>query len=220
MKIIKDLGMKFATKKSNKKTRFVLCECPICKKQFEVNKYNVINGKSKRCKSCATTKRNTSHNMSHSRIYNIWMNMKQRCNNENNTRYKDYGGRGIILCKEWDKSFENFYEWANSNGYSETLTIERINNDGIYCPDNCKWITIEAQAKNKRFRPIRENNNKYRGVRKIGVRWEARKTILGRCISLGYFKTRDEAKIKFNSFERNICSISKDKIEDAILRFV
>lgn len=75
--------------------------------------------------------------------------MKIRCNSVNSPRYKDYGGRGIKICSEW-MNFDNFCLWALSNGYKDGLTIERINNDEGYNPQNCTWITNEKQASNKR----------------------------------------------------------------------
>lgn len=76
--------------------------------------------------------------------------MKQRCSNSNNTNYKNYGGRGISICDEWRSSFKAFEEWALSNGYEDNLTIDRIDVNGNYCPDNCRWITIRQQQRNKR----------------------------------------------------------------------
>lgn len=83
-------------------------------------------------------------------IHNKWLNMRQRCNNPNDSFYKDYGGRGIKVCNEWDTSFENFYEWALNNGYEEGLTIDRIDVNGNYEPSNCRFITMAEQATNKR----------------------------------------------------------------------
>lgn len=85
--------------------------------------------------------------------------MRQRCSNKNLSCYKNYGGRGISVCDEWKDSFESFYEWAICNGYKEGLSIERINNNGNYCPDNCKWIKKSAQANNRR----RNKHIEYKG---------------------------------------------------------
>lgn len=82
------------------------------------------------------------------RLYRIWRNIKTRCLNTNNPSYKRYGGRGITVCNEWQNNFQAFKEWALSHGYAENLTIDRINNDGNYEPDNCRWITMKKQSMN------------------------------------------------------------------------
>ena len=102
-----------------------------------------------------------THNMSHTRLYQCWADMKSRCNNPNSQFYKRYGGRGISYCKEWER-FEPFMKWALSNGYSDDLTLDRIDNDGDYSPDNCKWSTQQEQAINKKHL---DNKTGFVGVR-------------------------------------------------------
>ena len=89
-----------------------------------------------------------THGMSDTRIYSIWCDMKRRCYNEKNKRYNRYGGRGISVCEEWRNNFNEFYEWSMSNGYSDKMSIDRINVDGDYAPENCRWITPAEQQKN------------------------------------------------------------------------
>ena len=91
-----------------------------------------------------------------SRIYNIYICMKERCYNPNTKSYKDYGDRGIEVCDEWlgEDGFKNFYEWSVANGYDNSLSIDRINVNGNYEPSNCKWSTSTEQNNN-----TRRNNN-------------------------------------------------------------
>lgn len=89
------------------------------------------------------------HGWKSTRMYNSWRGMKNRCKNLNDTAYKHYGGRGITVCTEWE-NFENFKEWALQNGYEESLTLERIDVNRGYSPDNCKWVSVRAQHFNTR----------------------------------------------------------------------
>lgn len=83
------------------------------------------------------------------RIKRAWMNMKSRCFNVNGRDYKRYGGRGISICSEWVTNYHAFYEWSVSNGYEDSLTLDRIDNDKGYSPDNCRWTTWKVQENNK-----------------------------------------------------------------------
>ena len=83
------------------------------------------------------------------RLYHIWSAMKGRCKNPHDARYHRYGGRGISVCEEWSEDFGSFRKWALENGYDDSLTIDRIDNDGCYEPSNCRWVTQKQQSNNR-----------------------------------------------------------------------
>ena len=92
----------------------------------------------------------TTHGFSKTKLYRVWKGISCRCENQNQKSFKSYGGRGIQMCETWRKSFPEFRRWALENGYEEGLSIERIDVDGDYCPENCTWISMKEQAQNKR----------------------------------------------------------------------
>lgn len=131
----------------DKKHSYWNCVCE-CGNKCKVRSDCLKNGTVKSCGCLQFDHAIITHNQSKTKLYHVWASMKNRVNNPNDKHYQRYGGRGISICKEWYK-FENFYEWSRISGYREGLTIDRINNDGNYEPDNCRWITIQEQQKNK-----------------------------------------------------------------------
>ena len=128
-----------------------------------------------------------------SRVYTMWCNIKARCYRKTSPDYELYGARGIKMCDEWKNNSKEFIRWANSNGYKDNLTIERENSNSDYSPLNCKFITNEEQALNRRTR----KDNKY-GVR--GVSWNSghkklslRLNVDGKRIFVGLYNNIEDA---------------------------
>lgn len=139
-------------RKNNQLLYKCLCECG--------NIHYVVSGdlRSNRVKSCGCLKH--THCKTHDRLYKIYNCMKTRCYNKHVNEYKNYGGRGIDVCSEWREDFMAFYNWAVNNGYKEGLTIDRVNVDGDYEPNNCRWVTKKQQANNRRNNIILTYKNK------------------------------------------------------------
>lgn len=130
------------------------CRCD-CGNERKVSTCNLITGKSKSCgcyQKQVLKQRTFKHGMTNSRLYTIYNDMKHRTQNPNDPAFKHYGKRGITICDEWlgEDGFSNFVEWSINNGYSDDLSIDRIEVNGNYCPENCRWATSEVQGNNKR----------------------------------------------------------------------
>lgn len=137
------------------------CKCD-CGKEITTKKDNLLQGKTRSC-GClyleSASKLHKSHGMSNTRLFYIWQSMRHRCTIKNDRAYKNYGGRGIKVCEEWTSDFMNFYNWAINNGYTETLTIDRIDSNGNYEPSNCRWVDMKVQGNNRRGVHIVEYHN-------------------------------------------------------------
>lgn len=147
--VIKDLGHY----RNNDKHFWSLVRCK-CGIEFPLQDTYLINGRQSCCPYCSR-KKQVTHNMTDSRIYHVYQSMKSRCYNPNNEDYESYGGRGIKICDEWKNNATSFIEWAYKSGYQENAdymecTLDRINVDGDYCPENCRWVDKIIQSRNKR----------------------------------------------------------------------
>lgn len=152
-------------KKSGRKS-FWVCKC-LCGNEHLVRSDSLKSGN---VQSCGCLKKeqdkdnltkNHRHKESHTHLHNTWLRMKARVSNRNNKRYERYGGRGITMCDDWFNSYESFRDWAKANGYNENFTIERVDVNGNYEPNNCTWIPFAEQANNR--------------TTTIWVEWEGRK---------------------------------------------
>ena len=123
-------------------------------------------------------------------MYGVWKGIKARCCCKTNKYYKRYGLRGIKVCKEWSEDFFSFWKWAIENGYKQGLTIDRINNNGDYCPQNCRWADVYQQANNKRTNILIT----YKGKTKTLKEW-------CRTLSLNYSRTLNRIRIGWDEID-------------------
>jgi len=199
MKLIRDLGMLFPTEKSKQKKRFGIYECPKCKSECKTEtKKNMASA----CVPCyRKSTKYVKHGDSKKRLNNIYFGIKDRCTNVNNPNYFRYGGRGIDIADEW-LDYKAFKTWSINNGYSDDLTIDRIDNDKGYYPYNCRWVPMTVQARNTKT--IRSTNKTgYRGVSLSSNKknkFTATIVVNQKNIYLGRYKTEIEAAIVYNNY--------------------
>lgn len=164
--------LRFSNMNKHHKSCFV-CKCD-CGNEIITVGAGILSGNTL---SCGCLKKDTwqkvirKHNLYNTKLYKTYHNMKNRCNNKDTKDYYLYGGRGIKICKEWSdpkNGFINFYEWSLKNGFGDKMSIDRIDVNGDYSPENCRWATTEQQARNKRTNHLISYNGETHCIRE----WE------------------------------------------------
>ena len=161
------IAIEYMGKRNNK--TYWKCKCD-CGKVFVTSGQCLSNGHTKSCgcfKSKWISESHSIHGETEGRLHKIWSNMKSRCYNPKRPDYSYYGGKGIKVCKEWLDSYIVFREWALNNGYKEDLTIDRIDSDKDYSPDNCRWANRLEQCLNQK----RTRRFTYKGETKTASEW-------------------------------------------------
>lgn len=149
------------------------------------------------------------HGKRYARIYRIWIAIKRRLFNDKNINYSIYGGKGIRICENWKKSFSEFYRWSVENGYNDNLSIDRIDVNGNYCPENCRWVDRHIQSANRNL--LKSNNSGYTGISLCGKKYRAQINVNRKYFHIGMYdnvkdalKARNEYIIKNNLTEYKI----------------
>lgn len=159
----------------------VKCDCG---KIYSVIDTELIYGRRLGCHKCSAS--NKTHGKTNTKLFNIWQSMKQRCYDKNCKSYKDYGGRGIKVCDEWNNNFISFYGWAMENGYEGKLSIDRIDVNGNYEPSNCRWANVMQQANNKRNNVKIIYKNKEYTIAELSRKTNVNYELLRRRIKMGW----------------------------------
>lgn len=149
------------------KSRLFVAKCLLCNNEKQISLYEVRSG---RIKSCGCVPPGAKHGKCYTNVYKAYSGIKTRCYNKQSVAYKNYGDRGITMCDEWKNDFNFFYDWAINNGYADGLEIDRINVNGNYEPDNCRWATPLVQSRNRRSNKYIE----YNGERLTYAEWSYR----------------------------------------------
>lgn len=189
-KLIGETYMKYPNEKSSRKYRYGLYECQYCGKGWEVLVYSIT---STCTKSCGCLGGVTTHGLESNRFYSTWNNMSKRCTNTSHKDYKNYGGRGITVCEEW-LDITTFVAWCEATQpNTEGLSLDRIDNDKGYSPDNCTWSSRTMQNINQRMKVT--NTSGYNGIiwNKKNSNWKAVIGINTKKVYIGTFLTIEEA---------------------------
>lgn len=189
-RLIKDLGVRLASK-GGRRCTYGLYKCAYCGKEFEVISSRINLGYTKSC-GCLSGEK---HGLRQNKFYGIWSGMLRRCTNPKTTGYKNYGGRGITVCEEW-LDIRNFIVWCEStHPNTNEVSLDRIDVNGNYEPNNCRWADASTQVLNQRMR--RTNTSGYVGITWVEskLKWVSRITTEKKRIWLGDYKTKEEAAL-------------------------
>jgi len=201
--LIQDLGIKYKNEFSKTKRHYAMYRCE-CGNIFECVIFKI---KTKETQSCGCYHKKiiadnvTTHGGSKTKLYCVRFSMINRCNNRKNNQFFYYGERGIKVCDDWMYSFVAFKLWAIKSGYKEGLSIDRIDVNGNYEPSNCRWVSDEIQARNKRVL-MSTNTSGYRGVSfsKDKNKWGASITVCKKQKHIGFFNSSIEAAIAYDKY--------------------
>ena len=189
-KLIGETWRKYPTETSMQKATYGLFECQYCKKEFECQTSHIKSGNTK---SCGCQKGGITHGLSHNQFYKTWKNMMVRCYNLENKHYQSYGGRGITVCEEW-LDIREFIKWSEATfPNTSDVNLNRININGNYSPENCRWATKTEQNINQRMK--KSNTSGYVGVHfdKYHNKWVSQISFNCKNVRLGRFLTKEEA---------------------------
>ncbi|USK99894.1 hypothetical protein [Bacillus tropicus] len=199
--LIKDLGMKETM--NGTKRRFVLAQCTLCGKELEMRQDTFKKSKSCGCLRKITAPQNSkfkeTHGLTDSSLYSKWKNMKDRCYNKKNKRYNRYGERGISVCDKWKEDFMSFYSWCIKHGYKEGLQLDRIDNDGNYEPNNCRFVIPKKNARNRSSNVIVEYN-----AIKMTITEAAEKSGIDHKTLFNRFKRGDRGDVLFRDSNKRV----------------
>lgn len=195
--LLDDLGMLYPNENSNQKRRYGLYKC-FCGNEFKTQIEGVKNKRTKSC-GCYGKKIKTTHGFKGHELYTVWCNMKSRCNNKNSKYYSNYGGRGIEVCERW-LDIKNFIEDMYPS-FEQGLSLDRMDVDGNYSKENCRWATRNIQQRNTR-KICSKNTSGYRGVTfdKKTNKWKTQIVVNGKIIYLGYFIDKTDAAKAYDKY--------------------
>ena len=212
LKFIKEVDFKIL--KGGNKKRYALFECPKCGKQFETSVISAY--RSSKCRSCATKENNTKHGLSHNKLYHVWCGILQRCYNVNYWQYCNYGARGISIYEEWKDNPNLFISYVSNlpNAGTPRFSLDRINNNGNYEPNNLRWASPLTQAHNSRKGFY--GKSKYVGVtiQEYNKKWKSTLHYMYKKYVLGVFNTEKEAAIAYDNKVEELNLTNKIKNKD------